>query len=57
MKGGLFEKKDVMYLLSYIKESLRSLQLLKNKSQISLGKLFIHVTIISIISNKKKNNF
>ena len=52
-----FKKKDVMYLLSYIKEYLqRSLQLLKNKSQISLVKLV--VTIISfIVSSKKGNHF
>ena len=49
------KKKDVMYLLSYIKEYLqRSLYLLKNKSRISLVKLV--VTIISVIVSSKKGN-
>ena len=44
-----------MYLLSYIKECQRSLQLLKNKILDQFEKRVI--TIISIISSKKKNNF
>ena len=53
----LKKKKDVhaMNLLSYIKECQRSLQLLKNKSPISLGKLVI--TIISIILARRKITF
>ena len=56
-KEDFLKKKNVhvMNLLSYIKECQRSLQLLKNKSRISLGKLVI--TTISIVSSKKKNNF
>ena len=44
MKGRLFgKKKGVMYLLSYVKECQRSLQLLKNKSWLELGHYFWHL--------------
>ena len=50
-----FEKNYVMYLLSYIKKMSKMMEPLKNKSGISLVKFV--VTIISVISIKKRNHF